>query len=148
VTNWERVVKKQINVVGAIVVRNGTVLAAQRSPLMSLAGCWEFPGGKIETGESPQGALAREMSEELLCAVTIGEHVETTRHEYDFGVVTLTTFFATLVEGEPQLTEHSEIRWIPIPDLLSVEWAAADLPAAKRVMRDRTLRRSEGTRED
>ena len=52
------------------------------------------------------------MNEELLCAVAIGEHIETTSHEYPFGVVTLTTYYATLVDGEPQLTEHSEIRWI------------------------------------
>lgn len=128
--------KKQINVVGAVVMRDGTVLAAQRSPLMSLPGFWEFPGGKIEPGETSQDALAREMREELLCAVSIGDHVETTAHEYDFGVVTLTTFYATLVEGEPKLTEHSEIRWIPVADLLSVDWAPADVPAVERIMRD------------
>lgn len=103
---------------------------------MSLAGAWEFPGGKIEQGESPQDALAREMREELLCIVTIGELVETTTYEYDFGVVTLTTFYATLAEGEPKLTEHSEIRWIPVADLESVEWAPADVPAVTRIMRD------------
>ncbi|MFD6698632.1 MULTISPECIES: (deoxy)nucleoside triphosphate pyrophosphohydrolase [unclassified Microbacterium] len=130
--------KKQINVVGAVVMRNGTVLSAQRSPLMSLAGSWEFPGGKIEPGETPQDALAREMREELLCTISIGDHVETTAHEYDFGVVTLTTFYATLIDGEPKLTEHSEIRWIPVPDLLSVDWAPADVPAVERIMRDHT----------
>ncbi|GAT74550.1 NUDIX hydrolase [Microbacterium sp. HM58-2] len=128
--------KKQINVVGAVVVRDGTVLSAQRSETMSLAGLWEFPGGKIESGETPQQALAREMQEELLCTVEIGEHVETTAHEYDFGVVTLTTFYATLVSGEPQLTEHSAIRWIPAHELLSVEWAPADVPAVERIMLD------------
>lgn len=128
--------KRQINVVGAVVVRDGTVLSAQRGTAMSLAGLWEFPGGKIEAGESPQQALSREMEEELLCKVEIGDLVETTAHEYDFGVVTLTTFYTTLVEGEPQLTEHSEIRWIPSADLLSVEWAPADVPAVERIMRD------------
>ena len=128
--------KKQINVVGAVVVRDDTVLAAQRSPVMSLPGMWEFPGGKIEAGETPQEALAREMNEELLCTVEIGEHVETTSHEYAFGVVILTTYYATLVDGEPQLTEHSEIRWIPASSLDSVEWAPADVPAVERIMRD------------
>jgi len=130
-------VKKQINVVGAVVVRDGTILSAQRSPSMSLPGMWEFPGGKIEAGETPQQALRREMQEELLCVVEIGERVETTSHEYDFGVVTLTTFYATLTEGEPRLTEHSEIRWIPAERLDSVEWAPADVPAVNRIMRDR-----------
>lgn len=128
--------KKQINVVGAVVVRDDTVLAAQRSAGMSLPGLWEFPGGKIESGETPQEALAREMNEELLCTVEIGAHVETTSHEYAFGVVNLMTYYATLVGGEPQLTEHSEIRWIPVSKLDSVEWAPADVPAVERIMRD------------
>jgi 8-oxo-dGTP diphosphatase len=129
-------VKKQINVVGAAVVRDGTVLSAQRSSSMSLPGMWEFPGGKIEAGETPQEALRREMEEELLCKIQVGEHVETTSHEYDFGIVTLTTFYATLLDGEPKLTEHSAIRWIPAADLDSVEWAPADVPAVDRIMRD------------
>ena len=72
----------------------------------------------------------------LLRLFEIGDLVEQTAHEYDFGVVTLTTFYATLIDGEPQLTEHSEIRWIPAADLLSVEWAPADVPAVERIMRD------------
>jgi len=132
-------VKKQINVVGAVVMREGTVLSAQRSPQMSLAGMWEFPGGKIESGETPQQALVREMGEELLCVVEIGDHVETTTHEYEFGIVTLTTFYASLVSGEPQLTEHSDIRWIPAAELLSVAWAPADVPAVERIMRDHAV---------
>ncbi|UNK70676.1 (deoxy)nucleoside triphosphate pyrophosphohydrolase [Microbacterium sp. H1-D42] len=126
--------KKQINVVGAVVVRGDAVLSARRSTAMQLPGVWEFPGGKVEPGETPQQALRREMREELLCEVDVGEHVETTSHEYDFGVVTLTTFFATLVAGEPQLTEHAELRWIPAAQLGSVEWAPADVPAVQRVV--------------
>lgn len=128
--------KKQINVVGAVIVRDGTILAAQRSSTMALPGLWEFPGGKIEPGESPEQALRRELQEELLCTVEVGGHVETTVHEYDFGVVTLTTFYSTLLIGEPSLTEHSEIRWLAASDLHTVEWAPADIPAVERIIRD------------
>lgn len=128
--------KKEINVVGAIIVDGRKILAAQRSDTMSLPGMWEFPGGKIEDGETPREALVRELQEELLYTAEIGEEVASTRHEYDFGFVTLTTFYSKLVDGEPKLTEHSEIRWIEASELNSVEWAPADIPAVEKVVHD------------
>lgn len=125
--------KRRINVVGAVLLRDGLILAARRGDHMSLAGMWEFPGGKIEAGETPQEALRRELEEELLCRAEIGEHVETTEHEYDFGVVILTTFFCSLIGGEPQLTEHAEIKWLPASELGELEWAPADIPAVDRL---------------
>lgn len=130
-----------VEVVGAVLVRDDRVLAAQRGPTMALAGRWEFPGGKIEPGESPQKALVRELREELLCEVKVGDHVETNSHTYDFGVVRLATYFVTLVSGEPRATEHSQLRWIAVPDLRAIDWAPADLPAVEAVIR--TLGRSQ-----
>lgn len=103
---------------------------------MSLPGRWEFPGGKIEAGEAPERALERELREELECEVEVGQQIETTLHEYDFGVVSLTTFYCSLVGEEPRLTEHSEIRWVPVAELDTLEWAPADIPAVARVMKD------------
>lgn len=103
---------------------------------MSLPGLWEFPGGKIEEGESPKEALKRELVEELRCVVEIGELVETTEHQYDFGVVVLSTYYCALRGSEPVLTEHSEIRWVPASDLRQLEWAPADIPAVERIMKD------------
>lgn len=124
---------KRINVVGAVLTDGTKVLAAQRGEGMSLAGMWEFPGGKIESGETPQQALQRELEEELHCSADIGEKVVTTEHEYDFGIVILTTFFGTIVDQEPTLTEHSEVRWVEAADLSELSWAPADIPAVDRV---------------
>lgn len=126
---------KQIEVVGAVLIQDGRVLAAQRGPRMTLSGFWEFPGGKVEPRESPQAALAREVGEELGCDITVEQRIETTTHEYDFGTVTLTTFYATLVDGEPQATEHADLRWIPVANLRSIEWAPADVPTVVHIMR-------------
>ena len=120
--------KKQIKVVGAVIEKNEKILCAQRGHDKSLAGLWEFPGGKIEQNETPQQALEREIKEELLCEVSIKNKIITASYEYDFGIVELTTFFCELIEGEPKLTEHESIKWLPISELSTLEWAPADIP--------------------
>ncbi len=97
---------------------------------------WEFPGGKIEANKSPEQALLCELEEELLCAAEIGARIETTEHEYDFGIVILTTYYCSLTGEEPRLTEHSEIRWVQAADLDQLDWAPADIPAVVQVMKD------------
>ena len=115
----EEEMKKNIYVVGAVIIENGKILCAQRGPAKSLPLKWEFPGGKIEEGESPQEALRREIKEEMQCKIEIGEQVEHTVYEYDFGIVHLTTFTCKLVEGEPVLTEHVAIKWLSPEELKS-----------------------------
>ncbi len=128
--------KKHLDVVGAAIVRGGTVLAAQRGPGMTLPGMWEFPGGKIEPGETPEQALLRELREELRCGVAVGALVETTTHESETVVVTLAVYRARLVHGEPQAVEHADLRWVPLTELDALDWAPADVPAVRRLMRD------------
>lgn len=124
---------KQLHVVAAAIVRDGRVLAAQRSATMSLPNLWEFPGGKIEPGESPRVALVRELHEELGCTVSVGASVVETRHEYDFATIVLATYYASIEAGEPAPTEHADVRWCTAPELRSLDWAAADLPAVVAV---------------
>lgn len=120
---------KSIEVVGAVIVSGGRVLCAQRGGSGPLSGLWEFPGGKIEPGEAPGAALTREIYEELRCHITVGDQVTTTRHDYEFATVTLTTFYCSLTDGHPSLTEHIDMRWLAPDELRTLEWAPADIPA-------------------
>lgn len=126
--------KKIIKVVGAILIKEGRILCAQRGGEKSLPYLWEFPGGKIEQGESPHQALIRELSEELLIEVELEATIfDAVSYEYDFGVVNLTTIIGKLKSGEPVLTEHQEIRWLSPAELFEVEWAPADIPIVKQL---------------
>lgn len=117
-------------VVGAAIMRRGRILCAQRGPGRSLEGYWEFPGGKIERGETPRQALEREISEELRCRVEVHERVCTSRYSYGFGRIELSTFVCHLIGGDPHLTEHEQIRWTEPEDLNGLDWAPVDHPAA------------------
>ncbi|WP_313236624.1 (deoxy)nucleoside triphosphate pyrophosphohydrolase [Sporosarcina ureae] len=126
--------KKNVHVVGAVIENEkGEVLAALRSPMMTLPNYWEFPGGKIETGETHQEALRREIQEELGCTITVGEAVEDTTYEYEKVIVRLETFMAKIVKGKPVVTEHAELRWIAKDQLHTLDWAPADIPAIEKL---------------
>lgn len=127
--------KKRIPVVGAVLVQGNTVLAAQRGPGRSLAGYWEFPGGKVEKSETPEVALARELQEELLIDATIGDFIMTTEFGSNDAIVALSTYFCTISSGAPQLTEHTELRWLPTSELRALKWAPADIPTVEKVIR-------------
>lgn len=125
--------KKHIYVVGAVIIENDKILCAQRGATKALAYKWEFPGGKIEEGETPQAALRREINEEMNYLIEIGEEITTTIYEYDFGFVHLTTFYCQLISGNPTLTEHIAIRWLPAHELMLLDWAPADIPAVQQI---------------
>jgi 8-oxo-dGTP diphosphatase len=127
--------KKDIHVVGAVIFKENKILCAQRGKEKSLPLLWEFPGGKIEKGEKPEQALVREIQEEMHCKIDIGEKIEHTVYEYDFGIVHLTTYYCSLVEGEPVLTEHAAIKWLTPSKLSTLEWAPADIPAIEKIAR-------------
>lgn len=122
---------KTIEVVGAVIIQDGRIFAAKRGPGKSMAGFWEFPGGKIEPGESPQAALTRELEEELRIRAEVGEFLTTTRHNTGTVVVELSTYICDLVSGTPILTEHEEFRWVTADKLTELTWAPADVPTVE-----------------
>jgi len=126
--------KKQIEVVGAVIFSDNKVLCAQRNENMSLPLMWEFPGGKVEQDESEVDALKREINEEMLCDLEVGDKITSTAYEYDFGIVNLHTYKCKLKEKIPTLTEHKSIKWLNIHELESLEWAPADIPAVKIIV--------------
>jgi 8-oxo-dGTP diphosphatase len=127
--------KKNVHVVGAIIENDKhEIFCALRNPNMVLANYWEFPGGKIEVGESPEQALSREILEEFNCSIQVGEKVEDTIHEYEKFIVHLETYKATIIKGEPIVLEHAEIRWVPRNQLLELNFAPADIPAIKKIL--------------
>ncbi|MEE8758576.1 MAG: (deoxy)nucleoside triphosphate pyrophosphohydrolase [Bifidobacterium sp.] len=124
---------RDIPVVAAAIVRNGRVLGAQRGPGRSLAGYWEFPGGKVKPHETQREALEREIREELLCDIRVGQEICTTRERYEFGTVILSTFLCHVAHGMPTVTEHSRIRWLPPKELTRYQWAPADREAMRLI---------------
>ncbi|MCC6164592.1 MAG: (deoxy)nucleoside triphosphate pyrophosphohydrolase [Acidobacteria bacterium] len=121
---------RSIIVSAAVVERDGTFLLTRRAKDSHLGGKWEFPGGKVEPGESVEDALVREIGEELACAATIGQHLLTTRHAYEEVHVEL-HFFTVTIDGEPVPQLGQEMRWVPRQELgvLPLPEADADLVA-------------------
>ena len=128
--------KKTVHVVGAIIENDkNEIFCALRSPNMTLPNYWEFPGGKIEKGETPEIALEREFQEEFKCTIIVGKKVEDTTYEYENVIVRLETYMASIKEGTPEVLEHAEVRWVPKAKLLELDFAPADIPAVEKVIR-------------
>jgi 8-oxo-dGTP diphosphatase len=112
-----------VHVVGAAIVRDGRVLAARRSRPATLAGGWEFPGGKVEEHESEAAALVRECREELGVAVRVGARLG----ESVDGAIRLVLHAAELAHGEPRpLEDHDRLRWLAVDELGGVDWLPID----------------------
>ncbi len=126
--------KKTVHVVGGIIENeNNEIFCALRGPEMSLPNYWEFPGGKIEAGETPEQALKREIQEEFNCSINVGKKVEDTTYEYEKVIVRLETYMAKLVEGLPTALEHADTKWVARNEIMKLNFAPADVPAVEKI---------------
>ncbi|MCX5837797.1 MAG: (deoxy)nucleoside triphosphate pyrophosphohydrolase [Deltaproteobacteria bacterium] len=115
-----------IHVACAIIEQDGLVLAARRSRSMRMPLKWEFPGGKIEPGESPEACLHRELMEEMELCVAVKREMPPSTHEYPAFTVTLHSFVCGILSGEMTLNEHHAVAWLKPEELPALDWVEAD----------------------
>ena len=125
-----------IPVVAALIVREGKLLIARRPEGKHMAGRWEFPGGKLERGESPEEAIEREIREELAASVRAGRVYQAIAYSYPEKDVLLLFYAAAIVSGEPRPVEEAEIRWVTVEELDEYAFAPADERLVQRLKRD------------
>ena len=117
---------KMIKVVAAV-IRDGDKIFATQRGYGDLKGGWEFPGGKIEEGETPQEALKREIMEELDTEIEVGELIDTIEYDYPEFHLSMGCYWCSVVCGELVLKEHEAARWLGNDELMDVEWLPADV---------------------
>ena len=123
---------KKIEVVAAIIRDNEKIFATQRG-YGDQKGGWEFPGGKMEAGETPQQALVREIMEELDTEIEVGELIDTVECDYPKFHLTMHCFFCTIKSGHLVLKEHEAAKWLTLETLDSVDWLPADQGLIKKI---------------
>lgn len=123
---------KQIEVVAAIIIKGNKVFATQRG-YGEFKGWWEFPGGKIETGECPQEALKREIREELDAEISVGDLLETVEWDYPTFHLTMHCFICSLESESLHLNEHEASTWLTKDTLESVKWLPADFILLEKI---------------
>lgn len=127
-----------VTVTAAVIERDGRFLIAQRRPDDgSLGGLWEFPGGTVEAGETPEDCLRRELAEELAIEVRIGELINRNTHAYPHVTIELLAFRVTWLEGEMELREHTSARWVAPDELDLFPMPPADGPLVRVLVDER-----------
>ena len=125
---------KTIEVAAAVIHDEGKILATQRG-YGDFKGGWEFPGGKIQPGESAEEAIVREIQEELQVCIRPEKLLTTIEYDYETFHLTMHCFLASIIEGEIQLLEHEAMRWLTSDQLESVDWLPADIAVVAQLKR-------------
>lgn len=123
---------KTIRVVAAVIRKGDKIFATQRG-YGELKGGWEFPGGKIEDGETPQEALKREIEEELDTEILVGELIDTIEYDYPTFHLSMDCFWCEIAEGKLVLKEHEAARWLDRKTIDDVEWLPADVTLVGKI---------------
>ena len=128
---------KTVRVVAAVIKavndnKDPVIFATQRG-YGGFKGGWEFPGGKIETGETPEEALKREITEELDTVIEVGEKIDTVEYDYPDFHLSMDVFWCRVVEGDLVLKEHEAARWLSKTELWDVAWLPADVTLIKKI---------------
>jgi 8-oxo-dGTP diphosphatase len=123
---------KTIKVVAAIIRKENSVFATQRG-YGDYKDWWEFPGGKVEEGETPERALIREIREELDSDITVEKFLTTVEHDYPKFHLSMDCFWCRVQSGKLTLLEHEAARWLPINDLRQVNWLPADVKVVEAI---------------
>lgn len=131
-------IMKQVNVAAAIIINNDKILCVQRGPnkLEYISKKFEFPGGKIESGESPQETVVREIYEELKMNVAVEQDFLIVNHEYPDFKIQMHAFICSTPTREFELSEHISFKWLNVSELKQLDWAAADIPIVNKLVEE------------
>lgn len=127
--------KPPIKVCAAVIQHQNKILLTLRPEDKKLGGYWEFPGGKVEAGETPQSALLREIREELDIEIVVGSLLETVSHSYEWGNVLILAYTCTWISGEIKHLEVADHRWVAPANLLNYDILTADQPIIKKLLK-------------
>lgn len=123
---------KSIKVVAAIIINDGRLFATQRG-YGAWKDWWEFPGGKVETGETAEEALKREIREELDTEISVDEFLMTVEYDYPEFHLSMDCFLCSVVSGNLTLLEHEAAKWLPLTDPLQVRWLPSDIEVVEKL---------------
>ena len=122
-----------LDVVAALIARDDKYLICRRAAHKSNGGLWEFPGGKLEAGETPEEALVREIKEELDTLVSVDEFFMTVEYDYPEFHISMDCFICSVISGELTLLEHESAKWLPLSDPWQVRWLPSDIEVIKKL---------------